>query len=260
MADGQRALTAAFPPPPPFWKHFTPDNIDKLDKIKKESSQQSEQGDIFEKKWLPSELRALDVPPELRYLIPPEAPIEGSYSVFGELQNLSTNLPSLKEQGIEQLYPDPPTSDATKDDQNGGQPLNHAYYLLKISKSLLLNFLEFVGVLSIAPEEFEAKLEDLRNLFINAHHLLNLYRPHQARESLILMMEEQLESTRNQIQEMDDVKNRVERLLEQLTAEGLDAQQSISLESSDEAKSVEFDSKTVEEARQLWDLLKDEQE
>jgi mediator of RNA polymerase II transcription subunit 7 len=138
--------------------------------------------------------------------------------------------------------------------------LNHAYYLLKISKSLLLNFLEFVGVLSIAPEEFEAKLGDLRNLFINAHHLLNLYRPHQARESLILMMEEQLESTRNQIQEMDDVKNRVERLLEQLTAEGLDAQRSGPEESSNEANAVQFDSKTVEEARQLWELLKDEDE
>jgi mediator of RNA polymerase II transcription subunit 7 len=137
--------------------------------------------------------------------------------------------------------------------------LNHAYYLLKISKSLLLNFLEFVGVLSVAPEAFEAKLEDLRNLFINAHHLLNLYRPHQARESLILMMEEQLESTRNQIQEMDDVKNRVERLLEQLTAEGLDAQQSSSLESKDEVNNVQFDRKTIEEARQLWDLLKDEE-
>lgn len=74
------------------------------------------------------------------------------------------------------------------------------------------------------------------------------------------MMEEQLESTRNQIQEMDDVKNRVERLLEQLTAEGLDAEQGASQEGADEANAVQFDSKTVEEARQLWELLKDEDE
>lgn len=85
MADAQRALTAAFPPPPPFWKHFTTDNIEKLEKIKKESvGSKSSTG----KKWTPSELRALDVSPELRYLIPPEAPKEGTYSVFGELQNV----------------------------------------------------------------------------------------------------------------------------------------------------------------------------
>lgn len=73
------------------------------------------------------------------------------------------------------------------------------------------------------------------------------------------MMEEQLESTRNQIQEMDDVKNRVERLLEQLTAEGLDAQ-SVPQELGNEANAVQFDSKTVEEARKLWELLNDEDE
>lgn len=73
------------------------------------------------------------------------------------------------------------------------------------------------------------------------------------------MMEEQLESTRNQIQEMDDVKNRVESLLEQLTAEGLDVQQSMPQESTGESNGVQFDTKTVEEARQLWELLKDEE-
>lgn len=74
------------------------------------------------------------------------------------------------------------------------------------------------------------------------------------------MMEEQLESTRNQIQEMDDVKNRVERLLEQLAAEGLDAQQGASPEESSKGSAAQFDSKTVEEARHLWQMLKDEDE
>lgn len=85
MTDAQRALTAAFPPPPPFWKHFTPENIEKLEQIKKESvSLKRSPG----RKWTASDLRALDVPPELRYLVPPEAPTEGTYSVFGELQNV----------------------------------------------------------------------------------------------------------------------------------------------------------------------------
>lgn len=88
MADGaqQRALTAAFPPPPPFWKHFTPANLQKLEEIKQEAREgQDPKG---KKKWTPAELRALKVPPELRFLIPPEVPSNGHYSVFGELQSV----------------------------------------------------------------------------------------------------------------------------------------------------------------------------
>ncbi|KAL1962346.1 hypothetical protein VTN77DRAFT_9759 [Rasamsonia byssochlamydoides] len=259
MAEGApRALTAAFPPPPPFWKHFTPENIEKLEQIKKESSKSKEE--YRKKKWSPAELQALKVPPELGYLIPPEAPKSGSYSVFGETQSISTTLPSLKEQGIEQLYPSPPATDAGKDEAPSSPPLNHAYYLLKISKSLLLNFLEFVGILSVAPEQFEPKLEDLRNLFINAHHLLNLYRPHQARESLILMMEEQLDRTREEIREMDRLKDRIEQLLQQLKTDGMDVLAASQSAATDATKNVEVDDKTVEEARQLWALVNEDED
>lgn len=89
MADGaqQRAVTAAFPPPPPFWKHFTPANLQKLEEIKQEATK----GDDTKrkKKWTPAELQALKVSPELRFLIPPEVPSNGYYSVFGEVQNVS---------------------------------------------------------------------------------------------------------------------------------------------------------------------------
>lgn len=283
MAEGaSRALTAAFPPPPPFWKHFTPENLEKLEQIKKESTASKEE--YRKKKWTPAELQALKVPPELRFLIPPEAPKSGTYSVFGEPQSvrylgsvnpnfcdilwianmchtqIETTLPSLKEQGIEQLYPSPPATDAGKEEPSA-PPLNHAYYLLKISKSLLLNFLEFVGILSVAPEQFEPKLEDLRNLFINAHHLLNLYRPHQARESLILMMEEQLDRTREEIREMDCLKDRIEQLLEQLKIDGADALAASSQVATEVTpKPAEVDDKTVEEARQLWALVNEDED
>ncbi|CAG8947491.1 unnamed protein product [Penicillium salamii] len=219
MADEnqQRVVNAAFAPPPPLWKHFTPENIKKLDQIKTEASKGEDGRPNKKKEWSAPDLRALELPSELRYLVPPDIP-EGQYSVFGELQALSTALPSLKEQGIEQLYPEPPASTTEQDSQS--PPLNHAYYLLKISKSLLLNFLEFVGTLSVSPEQFESKVQDLRNLFINAHHLLNLYRPHQARESLIMMMEEQLNHSREEIKQMDKVKADIENVLEQLQAEG----------------------------------------
>ncbi|KAL4895157.1 mediator of RNA polymerase II transcription subunit 7 [Aspergillus ambiguus] len=255
MAEGQpSALTTAFAPPPPLWKHFTPENVKKLEEIKKESSK-GEDGRSRKKDWTPAELRALDLPPELRFLVPPEVPTEGHYSVFGELQSLSTALPSLKDQGIEQLYPSAPTAESSHDSTSEPpQPLNHAYYLLKISKSLLLNFLEFVGMLSICPEQFESKVNDLRNLFINAHHLLNLYRPHQARESLIMMMEEQLSQSREEIQHMDRLKAEITDALDQLRRQGIDVDSAAGAAPKDEKPSVS-EARSTDDSRLLWELL-----
>jgi mediator of RNA polymerase II transcription subunit 7 len=85
--DGQqRAVTAAFPPPPPFWKYFSAANIQKLEEIKEASAKRS--GERGRRHWSPSELRELDVPPELRFLIPPEIPRARHYSVFSEIQSV----------------------------------------------------------------------------------------------------------------------------------------------------------------------------
>lgn len=89
MADEsqQRAVNTAFAPPPPLWKHFTRENIDKVEQIKAEASK-GEDGRLNKnKQWSSAELRALELPSELRYLVPPDIP-EGQYSVFGELQTV----------------------------------------------------------------------------------------------------------------------------------------------------------------------------
>lgn len=163
---------------------------------------------------------------------------------------LSTVLPSLKDQGIEQLYP---SESGQESPSRPSQPLNHAHYLLKISKSLLLNFLEFIGILSISPEEFEPKVDDMRNLFINAHHLLNLYRPHQARESLIMMMEEQLERTREEIQQMDKAKADIQSFLEQLGSEGTNVDSTVESAGQDEKRRVEQNEQ--KDSQLVWELL-----
>jgi mediator of RNA polymerase II transcription subunit 7 len=92
MADTneQRAVATAFAPPPPLWKHFTRDNLDKLDQIKTEASKDKDGIPAIEKKWSPAELRALEVPSELRFLVPPEIPT-GEYTVFGEPQTVCLN-------------------------------------------------------------------------------------------------------------------------------------------------------------------------
>ena len=107
--------------------------------------------------------------------------------------------------------------------------------------------------MSVSPEQFESKVEDLRNLFINAHHLLNLYRPHQARESLIMMMEEQLNHSREEMRQMDKVKAEVESVLEQLQAEGSRVSATGSEDDTDQAKALK--EKADEHSRLIWDLL-----
>lgn len=93
MAEAGRAINTAFAPPPPLWKHFTPENLQKLQRIKKEASK-GEDGKPQKKDWSAKELRSLTLPPELRFLVPPEIPSE-QYSVFGEVQSVRRNLLSF---------------------------------------------------------------------------------------------------------------------------------------------------------------------
>lgn len=90
MADANqpRAATMAFAPPPPLWKHFTCENLDRLEQIKTEASKDENGRPNRNKKWTPSELRSLDLPPDLRFLVPPDVP-KGDYSVFNEPQSVS---------------------------------------------------------------------------------------------------------------------------------------------------------------------------
>ena len=70
------------------------------------------------------------------------------------------------------------------------------------------------------------KLADLRTIMINMHHLINEYRPHQARETLILMMEEQVERCRRERDENLKAKEMVKGVLgalEEVLGAGLGA-------------------------------------
>lgn len=63
--------------------------------------------------------------------------------------------------------------------------------LKKLNHSLLANFLDLLDLLVHCPDSPKRaeKVEDLSLLFIHIHHLLNEFRPHQARETLRVMME-----------------------------------------------------------------------
>lgn len=85
---------------------------------------------------------------------------------------------SLFFQGIKRLYP---------------QHFDRRRELRKLNHSLLVNFLDLLDLLVMCPDSPKRaeKVEDLSLLFIHIHHLLNEFRPHQARETLRVMMEMQ---------------------------------------------------------------------
>jgi len=73
--------------------------------------------------------------------------------------------------GVQQLYPTEPNQDRTEE-------------LKALTKSALMNYLELVGIMGVDPGGFTEKIEDIRIIFINMHHLLNEYRPHQVSKCL----------------------------------------------------------------------------
>ena len=147
--------------------------------------------------------------------------------------------------GIENLYT-PPSSPGKTTKQHS----DRAFVLKRIAKSLLLNFLELVGILSQNPEQYMEKIQDLRTLFINFHHILNGYRPHQARESLILMMQDQLEKSRAEMRGIMEGKEKVEKILE-----GLALGQGSSL---DDAMQGVTEEEKIEDGSDVWEELEKE--
>ncbi|VDO94565.1 unnamed protein product [Soboliphyme baturini] len=113
--------------------------------------------------------------------LPPPPPVQGHYSMFGV--GYSTDDPiiqSLESQNVRRLFQIGPNFDRKVE-------------MKKLNHSILANFLDLLEILVRCPSspERERKIEDLQLLFINMHHLINEYRPHQARETLKLMLEVQ---------------------------------------------------------------------
>ena len=156
-------LSSAFPPPPPYYKYFTSENLQWLSS-----------GDVP---------NSLEKRKELQYLLPPAPPSEGVYSTFADVWPVSTcptysmlmiqvpeRLPSLTELRVRQLYPD-------------GEALDRTAELRALNKSALMNYLELVGIMGVDPAGWVEKIDDLRIIFVNIHHLLNEYRPHQVQNT-----------------------------------------------------------------------------
>jgi mediator of RNA polymerase II transcription subunit 7 len=90
--------------------------------------------------------------------------------------------------------------------------LDRGFYLKKIVRSILLNYLELIAIVSQDPVPAKMKVQHIEQLFINAHYIINQYRPHQARESLILMTEERIAKIKAEIDAVKEMKAKMEAL------------------------------------------------
>ncbi|EGC34873.1 hypothetical protein DICPUDRAFT_152878 [Dictyostelium purpureum] len=188
---------SAFPPPPQFYKlylNYTKDqfkdreNKEKIDTTttnnnnnnnnneeKQQSQDDQQQMNVDDDKDKKKDKKA-----ELNKPLPPPIPPKmGSHYVqFGQNYSTVDMLPSLDESGSKQLYP-----------KGDIEPIAE---LKKLNRSILFNYLQLLETLIENPTNYQKKIDDISLLFINFHHLLNSYRPHQARETLLSIMNEQI--------------------------------------------------------------------
>ncbi|MCJ1282336.1 Mediator of RNA polymerase II transcription subunit 7 [Xylographa opegraphella] len=247
MAEPQTSssITAAFPAPPPFYKHFTETNLARFAELQADSNT-----DLEDNRNNRSPLNSLlDLPSELRYLQPPPPPPNGRYRSFGEDRSLAAPIIPLPDE-TSTLYTSPPTPAS----------------LIQLTRSILLNFLELVHILATNPSstEYGPKWDDLRDLFRNAHQAVNEYRPHQAREALILMMEAQVERGRREKEGIEELRTRIDKILEGL-GKGL-AEREVKESRVNETElrqdsrggdDEEWD-RELEDEERMWEVLKED--
>ncbi|XP_051505541.1 mediator of RNA polymerase II transcription subunit 7 [Myxocyprinus asiaticus] len=131
----------------------------------------------------------------------PPPPIRDSYMMFGNhFQCDDLIIRPLESQGIERLHP---------------LKFDHKRELKKLNMSILVNFLDLLDILIKSPGSIkrEEKLEDMKLLFVHMHHLINEYRPHQARETLRVMMEVQ---KRQRLETAERFQKHLERVVEMI--------------------------------------------
>ncbi|CAB4003178.1 Mediator of RNA polymerase II transcription subunit 7 [Paramuricea clavata] len=152
----------------------------------------------------PSDYYKLYTDENIKAMIAPEPPppIRGEYSVFGlQFETDEPIIRSLEQQNMDRLYP---------------LEFNRQKELKKLNHSVLINFLELLDILINEPTspKREKKLGEITVLFINMHHLINELRPHQARETLRVMMERQKQQRLETADKLDKLVDKVLSLVQ----------------------------------------------
>ncbi|XP_014244628.1 mediator of RNA polymerase II transcription subunit 7 [Cimex lectularius] len=180
----------------------------------------------------------------------PPPPIHDSYSMFGVTYNADDSIiRPLEAQGIKRLYP---------------QHFDRRRELRKLNHSLLVNFLDLIDLLVRCPESPRRaeKVEDLSLLFIHIHHLLNEFRPHQARETLRVMMDlqkrQRIEISQRFQKHLDKVIEMLQQALQNLPdTSDFDSKLMIPTEAFENLDSANHDSSNGDTTSILDDMMCD---
>lgn len=132
----------------------------------------------------------------------PPPPVVGTYLMFGSTYTTDDMLPSLEEQGLRQLYPKGPHVDYKQE-------------LKQLNRELVLNMLELADVLVDRPSQYARRVEDMGLILRNMHHLLNSLRPHQARATLIHILELQIQRRKQAIEDIRRKRQEARLLLQE---------------------------------------------
>ncbi|CAA9966082.1 hypothetical protein CFE70_009478 [Pyrenophora teres f. teres 0-1] len=234
--EDEDLILSFFPDPPPFYKHFTTENLKRLKEIEEEATPDNGDTKASSATKLTTE-QILALPTELRYLIPPEPPgDDDEFHVFDVvtkakgtnvfMKNMEYIAHNLAMEGVftdwtyEQLYP---SGDAGDNDPSSSQQptatnsatLDRQNYLFRFLRSILLNYISLLGIVAANPtsDQKEQKLKDIMTMVANMHALINEYRPHQARHTLIERMEEQVRRKREEVEGVRRMGEKVREVL-----------------------------------------------
>lgn len=232
-------ISAAFPAPPPFYKSFTPGNLALVAAHQEETRHAASSS--------PSQSANL-LPEDARHLIPPPPPRDGKYRSFGVLHDIS--VPAL-----------PSSSSSLQQAQQSPQPRSQPptpQRLLAITHNILLTFLSLTHALASAPSAYAPIWDQLHALFQDAHAVVNDYRPHQARETLIAMMEAQVAKGREEGRSASEMGARVKAVLEGLGGGGevaVDSRELGSVNGSHEHGARGEEREGDEETKRVWEVV-----
>lgn len=86
--------------------------------------------------------------------------------------------------------------------------------LTKINQLLLVKFLELVRILTKDPSRWASKYEEIETIIFYFHHIINTYRPHQARQTIITILENQINRRKQLLEYYNDSINQSISILE----------------------------------------------